>query len=259
MLIVTVVNQKGGVGKTTTCINLGAELAEMGNRVLLADCDPQGNGSSGLGYSRKNSDDPTMYDVLVHGLPACDAIVSTQIQNFDLLPSNIMLAGAELELTSAVCREFLLARALADLAHGYDLVLVDCPPSLGLLTVNGLTAADRLLVPVQSEYYALEGLSLLNHSVEKLRIGLQKKLQIDHLLVTMFDRRINLAQDVVDELSQVFGDRVLQTKIPRNVSLAEAPSYGCPVKKHAPSSMGAQSYRALAEEVAQLWQLKNDV
>jgi chromosome partitioning protein len=247
--IVSMVNQKGGVGKTTTTINLGAYLAQLGQRVLLVDLDPQSNATSCLGVDHREVDGGT-YEVLIGQRPASETTLRNQKLGLSLLPSTASLAGAQIELVDLPGRESLLRRALTPLDGRYDYILVDCPPSLGILTVNGLLAASSgVIIPVQCEYLALEGLSQLMSTMDRVRRGLYPALATRGLLMTMYDGRTNLAQDVVDEVRRHFGDRVFSTVIPRTVRLAEAPSHGMPVSVYAPRSTGAVAYRALAAEI----------
>ena len=255
MLKVAVVNQKGGVGKTTTCVNLGAELARQGHRVLIVDADPQGNASSSLGFDRGRDQGPTVYEVLCTSANPQTALRSTPVEGLSLMPATLLLAGAELELATAIGRERLLTRKLQPLEDQFDLCLIDCPPSLGLLSVNAIVAADRLLVPVQSEYFALEGLALLAQTLRQLSDGLGRTVEMDDFLVTLVDERTLLAKDVVAELRDAFGSRVFDQMVPRNVSLAEAPSRGLPICLDAPKSSGAMAYHSLAKEVAERWAL----
>lgn len=250
MKVITVINQKGGVGKTTTVVNLSAELSRLGYRILTVDSDPQGNCSSGLGWGKEPG--PTMYECLVDGVPARVAIVSTA-WGPDLLPSGVSLAGAELDLAPLMSRENRLLRCLQGVWTDYDAALVDCPPALGLLTVNAMTAASVILVPIQCEYYAMEGLTLLDRTIQTVRLNLNPELKIDGILLTMYDQRTRLADEVAGQIREVFGSAVLNTVIPRNVALAEAPSFGQPVGIYASSSRGAEAYRQLAQEVEDKW------
>jgi chromosome partitioning protein len=249
--VIAIANQKGGVGKTTTAINLGASLAVAEQKTLIVDIDPQGNATSGLGLEARE-DRSTIYDVLVGGRPAEECLVrGIHFEHLDLLPSTRDLVGAEIELVQTGERETVLRRALAPIREAYDFVLVDCPPSLGLLTLNTLTAADSVLIPIQCEFYALEGLSQLLNTVRLVQKGLNPGLEIEGVLLTMYDRRLNLSKQVADEALEYFGDRVYRTTIPRNVRLAEAPSFGQPIVHYDVLSAGAQSYLALAKEVVQ--------
>jgi len=245
--IIAVVNQKGGVGKSTTAVNLGASLALMGRRVLLVDIDPQGNTTTGVGID-KNTIDTDAYSVLLEGVAMADVIQPTDVENLWILPATLALAGAEIELVSIERREHRLKDALAAAGGAYDIVLIDCPPSLGLLTVNALAAAQEIIIPVQAEYYALEGLSQLTTIVDRARSGINPELTILGVLITMFDGRTRLAVEVLDEVNRFFPDRVFRTQIPRNIRLSEAPSYGKPAVLFDPKSRGAQAYIALARE-----------
>jgi chromosome partitioning protein len=246
--VVAIVNQKGGVGKSTTAINLAAYLAATGERLLVVDMDPQGNATSGLGVSPDSNG--CMYDVLLEGKPLQDVALKTNVEGMDVAPATINLVGAEVELVSTLAREFKLRRAIEKLPpQAYNRVLLDCPPSLDLLTLNALTAADEVLIPVQCEYYALEGLTQLMQSIRMVREELNPRLRVGGVLLTMFDPRTNLAHQVADEVRSFFGERVFRTIIPRNVRLSEAPSFGMPIALYAPRSSGAAAYASVADEV----------
>ena len=245
--IIAIVNQKGGVGKSTTAVNLGASLALMGPRVLLVDIDPQGNTTTGVGID-KRALEADSYTVLLDGHAVADVVQPTDVENLWIVPATLALAGAEIELVTADGREHRLKEALAAVAGAYDIVLIDCPPSLGLLTVNALAAAQEIIIPVQAEYYALEGLSQLTTIVEQVRAGLNPDLAILGVLITMFDGRTRLAIEVLDEVHRFFPERVFHTQIPRNIRLSEAPSYGKPAVLFDPKSRGAQAYISLARE-----------
>lgn len=251
--IIAVANQKGGVGKTTTAVNLAAALGDKGKRVLLADTDPQGNTTSGVGVDRR--DCPiSAYEVMVGGEKAKEAIRQTEFKNLDLLPSNIDLAAAEIELAARENREDTLKNALVPIRGDYDYILIDCPPSLGLITTNALNAADSILIPIQCEYYALEGLSQLMNTVRRVKRQYNDRLDIEGVLLTMYDGRLNLTQQVVEEVKKYFPRKVFKTVIPRTVRLSEAPGFGQPVLYYDKASRGAAAYGELAAEI-----LKNNV
>jgi chromosome partitioning protein len=243
-----VVNQKGGVGKTTTTVNLAAYLATFGKKVLLIDIDPQSNAGVGLGVDRTQIKD-CLYNILIEGSPIKDTIIKSNISNLDVLPSTPRLAGAEVELVSMEPRETRLKDSLAEIKTEYDLLVIDCPPSLSLLTVNALTAADEVIIPIQCEYYALEGISQLTHTLELVRESLNPALKIRGIVLTMFDPRTLLSSQVAEEARKYFGNKVFKTVIPRNVRLAEAPSFGQPILFYDPGSKGAEAYENLCREV----------
>jgi chromosome partitioning protein len=247
--IIAIANQKGGVGKTTTSVNLGACLAYIGKRVLLVDVDPQGNATSGVGIEKADVEH-CIYDILVDDVDVKEVIKPSEVENLNIIPSTIQLAGAEIELVPTISREVRLKRALEAVKHHYDFIVIDCPPSLGLLTINALTASDTVLIPVQCEYYALEGLSQLLNTVRLVQKHLNTELMIEGVLLTMLDARTNLGIQVIDEVKKYFQDKVYQTIIPRNIRLSEAPSHGQPIIIYDPRSRGAEVYLELAKEVA---------
>jgi chromosome partitioning protein len=247
--VIAVANQKGGVGKTTTSVNLAASLAELGHRTLVVDLDPQGNAGTGLGIDIRQLD-ASIYDVLLHETPLDDCIEGSSVRNLFVAPSSLDLAGAEIELVPAFSREHRLRQALEQVRDDFDYVIIDCPPSLGLLTVNAFAAASEVLVPIQCEYYALEGLGQLMRNVDLVQRNLNPKLEISAVVLVMFDSRTNLALQVAEEVRAHFGDRVCQTVIPRTVRLSEAPSFGQPITTFDPTSRGATAYRELAKEVS---------
>jgi chromosome partitioning protein len=246
--IIAITNQKGGVGKTTTSVNLGASLASLGKRVLLVDIDPQGNSTSGLGVNKADVVN-CIYDVIINDIHPKDAIVDTNIPNLKMLPATIQLAGAEIELVPTISREVRLKKSLQLVRHMFDYILIDCPPSLGILTVNSLTAADSVIIPIQCEYYALEGLSQLLNTIRLVQKHLNTSLQIEGVLLTMLDARTNLGIQVIEEVKKYFQHKVYQTIIPRNVRLSEAPSHGQSIVTYDPKSKGAEVYLELAKEV----------
>lgn len=246
--VIAVANQKGGVGKTTTAVNLSSCIANKGKEVLLIDIDPQGNATSGLGIDKKMIK-RSIYDVIINEEDINNCILQTIVKNLYVCPSNIQLAGAEVELVSVISRETRLKAAIRDIREKYDFIFIDCPPSLGLLTINSLAAADTILVPIQCEYYALEGLSQLMNTVRLVQKHLNEKLDVEGVVLTMFDARTNLSIQVVEEVKKYFKNKVYRTIIPRNVRLSEAPSYGLPIIMYDPKSKGAEYYNELAQEV----------
>jgi len=254
--VIAVANQKGGVGKTTTAVNLSSCLGYKGKKVLLIDVDPQGNSTSGLGIDKKNIK-RSAYDVLINDVDIKETLVKTPIENLLLCPSNIQLAGAEVELVSTISRETRLKNSLVGIKNDYDFILIDCPPSLGLLTLNSLTASNTILVPIQCEYYALEGLSQLMETVKLVQKHLNVDLDVEGVVLTMFDARTNLSIQVVEEVKKYFRNKVYRTVIPRNVRLSEAPSYGLPIILYDPKSKGAECYLDLADEVIEYSEEEN--
>lgn len=246
--IIVIANQKGGVAKTTTAVNLSASLAVLGKKVLLIDLDPQGNATSGLGVSKLDSMH-CIYDVLVNSVPMDKVVLKTEIDNLSIVPATIQLAGAEIELVSLISREMKLRYALENIKGDYDYIFIDCPPSLGLLTLNALTAGNSILIPIQCEYYALEGLSKLLNTIQLVQKNLNTNLEIEGVVLTMFDARTNLSIQVVDEVKSYFKNKVFTSIIPRNVRLSEAPSYGQPIITYDPKSKGSEMYMELAKEV----------
>jgi len=246
--IISIVNQKGGVGKTTTTVNLSAYLAQHGEKVLVIDLDPQGNATSGYGFD-KNLLETSVYDLLVNDTPISDVIQSTNREKIDMCPTNINLAGAEVELVSAMSRETILKRAVETISENYDFILIDCPPSLGLLTLNALAASTDVIVPIQGEYYALEGLTQLIDTINLVRKHLNPTIGIFGVVITMFDGRTQLTRQVTEEVRKYFGEKVFNTVIPRNIRLAEAPSYGKTIVEYDPKSRGGHAYNDLAIEV----------
>lgn len=245
--VISIFNQKGGVGKTTTNLNLSVAIADLGKRVLIIDNDPQGNSTSGIGVD-KFSLTGSLYEALIGDLGVQDCIVATHIENLDILPSTLSLAGAEIELIGNEHREYLLKGIIDEIREQYDYIFIDCPPSLGLLTLNSLTAADSVIIPIQCEFYALEGVSQLIRTYQMVRKGLNPTLEIQGVVLNMYDGRNNLSTQVADEVRQYFKGRVYETIIPRNVRLAEAPSHGLSIFEYDDRSRGAEAYRELAEE-----------
>lgn len=246
--VIAIANQKGGVGKTTTSVNLGSCLAEMGYRTLLVDLDPQGNASSGVGIDTR-AIETSMYDVVLHEAPLEDCIEPASVRNLFVAPANLDLAGAEIELVPLFAREMRLKKAIDEVVDDYDFVLIDCPPSLGLLTVNALVAAREVLVPIQCEYYALEGVGQLLRNVELVKRNLNPDLELSTIVCVMYDNKTKLSQEVVSEVREHFGDKVCKTVIPRNVRLSEAPSHHQPINVYDPTSKGAIAYKDVAKEV----------
>ena len=245
---IAVANQKGGVGKTTTTINLSAALAEQGKKVLLVDLDPQGNATSGVGVDKRELEN-TVYELIAGRITLEECLIETDFLNLSVLPANINLSGAEIDLIDMEDREYYLKKILAPVKDDYDFILIDCPPSLNMLTVNAMTAADTVLVPIQCEYYALEGLSQLIHTINLVKRRLNPDLRMEGVVFTMYDARTKLSMQVVENVKQTLKENIYNTIIPRSIKLAEAPSYGMPITAYAPTSPGADSYRLLAMEV----------
>ncbi|MEZ4358357.1 MAG: AAA family ATPase [Eubacteriales bacterium] len=248
MQVIAIANQKGGVGKTTTAINLSACIADCGKRVLLLDCDPQGNSTSGLGIDKAEVE-KSAYDILLNDVDIKDTILHTVQERLDIVPANINLVGAEIELVPVMAREYILKKALETLKDEYDYAFIDCPPSLGLLTVNSLCAANKILVPIQCEYFALEGLSQLMNTIRLVKKQINPSLEVEGVVLTMFDGRTNLSIQVTEEVKKFFKNKVYMTIIPRNIRLGEAPSFGLPIIKYDPKCLGAEAYINLAKEL----------
>lgn len=245
--VIVVANQKGGVGKTTTAVNLAACMAQMGRRTLLIDADPQGNATSGLGVD-KRALTSSVYDVMINHLPAAEAVRGTEVAGLEILPSNIDLAGAEIEMVSLISRETILAQAIQPLMGQYDFIFIDAPPSLGLITINAFAAANQVLIPIQCEFYALEGLSQLVKTISLIKKHINKDLEVEGVVLTMYDGRTNLSIQVVEEVKRFFVEKVHRAVIPRNVRLGEAPSHGKPITVYDPKCAGAEAYMDLAKE-----------
>ncbi len=252
-MIISISNQKGGVGKTTTALNIGAFLAKKAKKVLLIDLDPQANLTSGLGYSHKNDgqngQQKSIYDVLINGEIAEKVFISTRIPNLFLLPSSIELAGAEIDMVSQLNRESILKRALKTIRNQFDYIIIDCPPSLGLITINAFTASDEILIPVQCEYFALEGLGQLLNTVKLVKTNLNSRLDIGGVLLTMYDARTKLSESIINEVKEFFGPKVFNTIIPRNIRLSESPSHGLTIEEYDSNSTGSKAYESLTNEI----------
>lgn len=248
---IAICNQKGGTGKTTTSVNLSAALAELGKKVLLVDMDPQGNATSGVGVN-KNEIKNSAYEILLNKITSSQGVIKTAVPGLDLIPCNIHLTGAEIELVGVLSRENRLKKSLAEIKNNYDFIFLDSPPSLGLLTLNSLVAADAILIPIQCEFYALEGVSQLLNTISLIKDGLNPNLEIEGVLMTMADFRTNLTIEVIGEIKNYFKDKVYQTVIPRNIRLSEAPSYGKPINIYDSGSIGAKKYNDLAKEVLRI-------
>ncbi len=246
--IIVVANQKGGVGKTTTAVNLAACMAQLDRKTLLIDADPQGNATSGIGVDKRKLES-CIYDVLINHIPVRQAILHSAVQNLDVLPSNIDLAGAEIEMVSMISRETILARAVQEIREEYDYIFIDAPPSLGLITLNAFAAADQVLIPIQCEFYALEGLSQLIKTISLIKKHINKTLEVEGVVLTMYDGRTNLSIQVVEEVKRFFTQKVHRSVIPRNVRLGEAPSHGKPITVYDPKCAGAEAYMDLAREL----------
>jgi len=246
--VIAITNQKGGVGKTTTALNLSTSIAMKGKRVLLIDSDPQGNASSGMGLD-KSKIGKSIYDVLINQTSIKEITVQSIVKRLDILPSTIQLAGAEIELVNYISRENKLKHSINVIKNNYDYVIIDCPPSLGLLTLNALTAADSVIIPIQCEYYALEGIGQLLNTINLVRENLNSKLEIEGIVLTMYDNRTNLSRDVIKEVKKYFTGEIFKSVVPRNVRVSEAPSYGKPVVLYDKKSKGAMAYKKLAQEV----------
>lgn len=249
--IIVVANQKGGVGKTTTAVNLSACMAQLGKKTLLIDSDPQGNATSGVGIDKRELKS-SIYDVLINNTPAKQAILPSSVENLDVLPSNIDLAGAEIEMVPMLSRETILARAVAQVREEYDYIFIDAPPSLGLITLNAFAAADQVLIPIQCEFYALEGLSQLIKTITLIKKHINKELEVEGVVLTMYDGRTNLSIQVAEEVKRFFTRKVHSTVIPRNVRLGEAPSHGQPITIYDPKCVGAEAYMDLARELIEM-------